>query len=198
MIERAGSRHGEGEPDVKILRWNLAENATRNQLLGDTLLQLPPDTRQRLEAAADAAGVPDRHHHDIGEVLATIDGLVVSPAVRDHMRAIYTILAEAEAAAHGCAVEQTHFHEVGDGSRIRNTLLVCLAVEATGVKRIVATVAQTGQGEVECAHGTLSIPAPATSAIIARGIPVSERTLPGERMTPTSAAMILHFVDEFE
>ena len=198
MIERAGSRHGEGEPDVKTLRWNLAENATRNQLLGDTLLQLPPDTRQRLEAAADAAGVPDRHHHDIGEVLATIDGLAVSPAVRDHMRAIYTILAEAEAAAHGCAVEQTHFHEVGDGSRIRNTLLVCLAVEATDVKRIVATVAQTGQGEVECAHGTLSIPAPATSAIIARGIPVSERTLPGERMTPTSAAMILHFVDEFE
>ena len=198
MIERAGSRHGEGEPDVKTLRWNLAENATRNQLLGDTLLQLPPDSRQRLEAAADTAGVPDRHHHDIGEVLATIDGLAVSPAVRDHMRAIYTILAEAEAAAHGCAVEQTHFHEVGDGSRIRNTLLVCLAVEDTGAKRIVATVAQTGQGEVECAHGTLSIPAPATSAIIARGIPVSERTLPGERMTPTSAAMILHFVDEFE
>ncbi len=198
MIERAGSQHGEGEPDMKTLRWNLAENATRNQLLGDTLLQLPPDSRQRLEAAADAAGVPDCHHHDIGEVLATIDGLAVSPAVRDHMRAIYTILAEAEAAAHGCAVEQTHFHEVGDGSRIRNTLLVCLAVEATGAKRIVATVAQTGQGEVECAHGTLSIPAPATSAIIARGIPVSERTLPGERMTPTSAAMILHFVDEFE
>ncbi len=198
MIERAGSQHGEGEPDMKTLRWNLAENATRNQLLGDTLLQLPPDSRQRLEAAADAAGVPDRHHHDIGEVLATIDGLAVSPAVRDHMRAIYTILAEAEAAAHGCAVEQTHFHEVGDGSRIRNTLLVCLAVEATGAKRIVATVAQTGKGEVECAHGTLSIPAPATSAIIARGIPVSERTLPGERMTPTSAAMILHFVDEFE
>ena len=183
---------------MKTLRWNLAENATRNQLLGDTLLQLPPDSRQRLEAAADTAGVPDRHHHEIGEVLAIIDGLAVSPAVRGHMRAIYTILAEAEAVAHGCAVEQTHFHEVGDGSRIRNTLLVCLAVEATGAKRIVATAAQTGKGEVECAHGTLSIPAPATSAIIARGIPVSERTLPGERMTPTSAAMILHFVDEFE
>ena len=43
---------------------------------------------------------------------------------------------------------------------------------------------------------TLSIPAPATSIIIARGIPVSE--LAQERMTGTSAAMILHFVDEFE
>ena len=32
MIERAGSQHGEGEPDMKTLRWNLAENATRNQL----------------------------------------------------------------------------------------------------------------------------------------------------------------------
>ena len=139
---------------MKILRWNLAENATRNQLLGDTLLQLPPDTRQRLEAAADAAGVPDRHHHDIGEVLATIDGLVVSPAVRDHMRAIYTILAEAEAAAHGCAVEQTHFHEVGDGSRIRNTLLVCLAVEASGRQSASwPRSRKQGRATVECAHG---------------------------------------------
>ena len=198
MIERMGYQRGNEDTDMQMLRWNLSENATRVQILGDTLLQLPPDARERLEAEADAAGVPDRHHHDIGEVLATIDGLAVSQAVRDHMRAIYTILAEAEAAAHGCPVEQTHFHEVGDGSRIRNTLLVCLAVEATGAKRIVATAAQTGQGEVECAHGRLSIPAPATAAIIARGIPVCERTLPGERMTPTSAAMILQFVVEFE
>lgn len=198
MIESAcGVAREERGGAMNTLRWNLSENATRAQLLGDTLLQLPEGAREQLEQAAAAAGVPERHHHNIGEVLATIDTLAVSDRVKADLRAVYTILAEAEAAAHGCAVGETHFHEVGDGARIRNTLLLCLAIEQANPQRIVATPAQTGEGTVMCAHGELAIPAPATAAIIARGIPTAARKLPGERMTPTSAAIILHFVDEF-
>ena len=48
------------------------------------------------------------------------------------------------------------------------------------------------------AHGTLSIPAPATAAIIeAYGIPVAATRLEGELCTPTSAAILAHFVDSF-
>lgn len=187
-----------GERGVKTLRWNMSENATRAQILGDTFLQLPEGARERLEAAADAAGVPMRHHHGIAAVRGTIDSLAVSDRVRADMHAIYGILAEAEAAAHGVPVEQTHFHEVGEGARIRNTLLVCLAVEASGAQRIVSTPVQVGEGFVDCAHGRLAVPAPATAAIIARGLPTCEKKLPGERLTPTSAAMLLHFVDTFE
>lgn len=198
MIESAcGVAREERGGVMNALRWNLSENATRAQLLGDTLLQLPEGAHEQLEQAAAAAGVPERHHHNIGEVLATIDTLAVSDRVKADLRAVYTILAEAEAAAHGCAVGETHFHEVGDGARIRNTLLLCLAIEQANPQRIVATPAQTGEGTVMCAHGELAIPAPATAAIIARGIPTAARKLPGERMTPTSAAIILHFVDEF-
>ena len=198
MIESArGVAREERGGAMNTLRWNLSENATRAQLLGDTLLQLPEGAREQLEQAAAAAGVPERHHHNIGEVLATIDTLAVSDRAKAELRAVYTILAEAEAAAHGCAVGETHFHEVGDGARIRNTLLLCLAIEQANPQRIVATPAQTGEGTVMCAHGELAIPAPATAAIIARGIPTAARKLPGERMTPTSAAIILHFVDEF-
>ena len=198
MIESAcGVAREERGGAMNTLHWNLSENATRAQLLGDTLLQLPEGAREQLEQAAAAAGVPERHHHNIGEVLATIDTLAVSDRVKADLRAVYTILAEAEAAAHGCAVGETHFHEVGDGARIRNTLLLCLAIEQANPQRIVATPAQTGEGAVMCAHGELAIPAPATAAIIARGIPTATRKLPGDRMTPTSAAIILHFVDEF-
>ncbi len=198
MIESAcGVAREERGGAMNTLHWNLSENATRAQLLGDTLLQLPEGAREQLEQAAAAAGVPERHHHNIGEVLATIDTLAVNDRVKADLRAVYTILAEAEAAAHGCAVGETHFHEVGDGARIRNTLLLCLAIEQANPQRIVATPAQTGEGTVMCAHGELAIPAPATAAIIARGIPTAARKLPGERMTPTSAAIILHFVDEF-
>ncbi len=193
----AAAEGQEKERGMETLRWNMSENATRAQILSDTLLQLPEGERQRLEAAADAAGVPLEHHHDIARVRETIDALAVSERVRADMHGIYTILAEAEAAAHGVPVEKTHFHEVGEGARIRNTLLVCLAVEATGAKKIVSTRAQAGEGFIDCAHGRLAIPAPATAAIIERGIPTTEVKLPGERLTPTSAAMLLHFVDEW-
>ena len=114
------------------------------------------------------------------------------------MRAVYRILAEAEAAAHGCTVEETHFHEVGNGEALRNVLAICLAVEALDPDEIAATRVQTGSGTVRCAHGELPIPAPATAAIIARGIPTCERKLEGERCTPTSAAVILHFVQRYD
>ena len=142
--------------------------------------------------------MPDGHHHDLGEVNATIDALDASERAKDDMRAVYRILAEAEATAHGCAVEETHFHEVGNGEALRNVLAICLAVEALAPDRIAATPVQVGSGTVTCAHGELPIPAPATAAILDSGIPVCAERLDGERCTPTSAALIKHFVDEFD
>lgn len=184
--------------DTKTLVWNLDENATRHHLLAETLLQLPEIRRAQVRAAAEAAGVPEGHHHDLGEVMATIDALGASERAKDDMRAIYRILAEAEATAHGCTVEETHFHEVGNGEALRNVLAICMAVEAFAPDEIVATLVQTGCGTVVCAHGELPIPAPATAAIIARGIPACERLLEGERCTPTSAAVILYYVSRFD
>lgn len=183
---------------MTTLVWNLKENATRRHLLAEALLQLPEERRASVLAAVEAAGVPEGHHHDLAAVNATIDALCVSDRVKADLRAVYRILAEAEATAHGCAVDETHFHEVGNGEAIENVLGICLTVEALDPAEIVATRVQTGEGTVLCAHGELNIPAPATAAIIARGIPTCERTLPGERCTPTSAAVILHFVDRFE
>ena len=183
---------------MTTLVWNLEENATRRHLLAEALLQLPEERRAQVLEAAEAAGVPDGHHRDLGEVNATIDALDASERAKDDMRAVYRILAEAEAAAHGCTVEETHFHEVGNGEAVQNVLAICLAVEALAPGKIVATPVQTGRGTVTCAHGELPIPAPATAAIISRGIPTCERLLEGERCTPTSAAVILHFVDSFE
>ncbi|HIW75683.1 MULTISPECIES: nickel insertion protein [Gordonibacter] len=179
------------------LHLDLTCDATRRSILADLRGRLDADAQTALDAAVEAAGVPERHHHDLGEVLDTIDALAVSDRVKDDMRAIYHILAEAEAAAHGCAVEETHFHEVGNGEAVRNVAAVCLAVEMLAPERITATPVQTGSGTVVCAHGELPIPAPATAAILAKGIPTCETLQEGERCTPTSAALIKHFVEEF-
>ena len=152
----------------------------------------------QVDASLAAAGVPDRHHRHMSDVMETIDGLArVSDKVRDDMRAIYRILNDAEAKVHGVAADQTHFHEVGEGRGIANALRVCLMIEALAPDRITATCVQVGSGTIRCTHGLLDVPAPATAAIIELGIPVCEQRLEGELCTPTSAAMIYHFVDDY-
>ena len=179
------------------LYFDFTQSATRQTIVD----QLRARTADAEWAAgmmdAMRAGVPKAHQHGIVEVRKVIDGLRVSQAVKDHMRAVYEILAEAEAEVHGCAVDETHFHEVGNGEAILNTLVICISLTQLHPTRVVATPVQTGSGQIECAHGLLDIPAPATATILATGIPTCAEKLPGELCTPTSAAIIKHFVQEF-
>jgi uncharacterized protein (TIGR00299 family) protein len=55
-----------------------------------------------------------------------------------------------------------------------------------------------GHGFIQCAHGRFPIPAPATIAILAeRGVPISQCEEPQELVTPTGAALLAEFVEEF-
>ncbi len=180
-----------------VLFWDLREDATRATLLEQTFAVLPESERTRVVAQRDNASFSCDHYYNLSAVMHVIDALEVSKTVKQDLCAIYRLLAQAEATAHHCEIDQTHFHEVGNAAAIRNALGICLAVEAVAPREVVATSIQTGQGTVQCAHGTLPIPAPATAALIARGIPTCKNKLDGERCTPTSAAMILHFVNRF-
>ncbi|MCD4653910.1 LarC family nickel insertion protein, partial [bacterium] len=59
------------------------------------------------------------------------------------------------------------------------------------------TPINVGSGTVKISHGIVSVPAPAT-ALIVKGIPIICDGLPGERTTPTGAALAAEFVDSFE
>jgi uncharacterized protein (TIGR00299 family) protein len=55
-----------------------------------------------------------------------------------------------------------------------------------------------GTGWVDCAHGRFPVPAPATLAILgARGIGVTQCDEPHELVTPTGAALLAEFVENF-
>ena len=176
---------------------DLKEDATRQSILDQLKAKIDDAGWSALLTDSMRAGMPKKHHHDIVEVRETIDGLKISRAAKDHMRAVYEILAEAEAHVHGCEIEETHFHEVGNGLALYNTLLICLAFTQIAPDYVMATPVQTGSGHIECAHGVVDIPAPATAAILSSGIPTCEQKLDGELCTPTSAAIIKHFVNEF-
>ncbi len=140
------------------------------------------------------------HHHDhhaLDEVRATIAGLAVAEAVKASALGVYDLLAEAEAKAHGVSVADVHFHEVGNAHAIASIVAYCLLMDELAPEEVVASPITTGFGFVDCAHGRLPIPAPATANVLA-GLPTRQGEQEDELTTPTGAAMVRFFADRFE
>ena len=136
------------------------------------------------------------HHSSLEEIHHIINSLSVSEKVRHDACAVYDIIAAAESKAHGVAVADVHFHEVGSMDAVTDIVSVCMLMEELSPDRIEASPVNTGFGEVRCAHGILPVPAPATADIL-KGIPVFAGEYRGEMCTPTGAALIKYFVDDF-
>lgn len=140
------------------------------------------------------------HHHHYatpGHIAAVIDGLNLPDAVKQHARAVYDAIAQAEAKAHGCPVGDVHYHEVGALDAVADVTGVCYAMYLLGVDRVVVSPIHVGSGTVRCAHGVMPVPAPATANLLA-GVPVYGGSVQGELCTPTGAALLTHFADAFE
>lgn len=137
------------------------------------------------------------HHATPGHIAAVIDGLNLPDAVKQHARAVYDAIAQAEAKAHGCPVGDVHYHEVGALDAVTDVTGVCYAMYLLGVDRVVVSPIHVGSGTVRCAHGVMPVPAPATANLLA-GVPVYGGSVQGELCTPTGAALLTHFADAFE
>ncbi len=138
------------------------------------------------------------HHHHTGikEITDIAKNLNVSDKVKQDIIAVYNIIAEAESAAHGCLVNQIHFHEVGNMDAIADIAGVCMLIEEINPDRIICSHIHVGSGQVKCAHGILPVPAPATAHIL-QGVPTCGGKVSGELCTPTGAALLKHFADVF-
>ncbi len=146
----------------------------------------------------DGHGHSHHHHHHstMAGIASIIDGLDIPAPVKEDMKAVYALIAEAESHAHGMPVDQIHFHEVGTMDAVADIAGVCLLFHELGADRIIASPVHVGSGHVHCAHGILPVPAPATAHIL-QGIPVYSTQVQGELCTPTGAALLKHFVKEF-
>lgn len=136
------------------------------------------------------------HHSSMHDIEHIISHLNVSDKVKSDAVEVYKLIAEAESKAHGVPVTDIHFHEVGTKDAIADIVSVCKLIEDIAPDRIISSRLCTGFGHVHCAHGVLPVPAPATAHII-EGLPVFGGDEEGERLTPTGAALIKHFADEY-
>ncbi|MFO7665531.1 MAG: nickel pincer cofactor biosynthesis protein LarC [Desulfobacterales bacterium] len=120
----------------------------------------------------------------------------LSENVKDKSISVFEIIAEAEAVIHGCHKEDVHFHELGGVDAIVDIVGTALCVEYLGITKIFASKIPISSGFVNCRHGKIPVPAPATISIL-KGIPVYGVDITHESVTPTGAAIIKAFSESF-
>ncbi len=144
----------------------------------------------------DEHGHEHHHHTSIKDIQELIGGMPVSENVRFHAEKVFESIASAEAQVHGQTMDHIHFHEVGTIDAVADVLGVCLLMEKLNPERVLCSPVNVGGGTVKCAHGILPVPAPATERLL-RGIPWYGSEVRTELCTPTGAALVAHFADEF-
>ena len=105
--------------------------------------------------------------------------LDVSDNVKYNAIKVYKLIAEAESAAHGRPISEIHFHEVGTMDAVADIVGCCMLIEELAPERIICSPIDVGSGRVNCAHGILPAPPPATAYIL-KEVPISSNAILGE------------------
>ena len=144
--------------------------------------------------------VDEDHHHQHHRHLADIKNIITQSDLEDSIQqksiAIFTRLAEAEAKVHQTTIDQIHFHEVGAMDAIIDVVGAVAGLAALGIQKIFCSPLHLGSGTIDCAHGTLPVPAPATAELI-KEKPVYSTGVVGELLTPTGAAILTTLASDF-
>lgn len=139
---------------------------------------------------------PHHHHHDhahrhLDDIVSIIDQTTATQRTKEIAKRIFTIVAHAEAKAHGVPIDEVHFHEVGALDSIVDILSVAVLIDDLNVDQVIVPTLGEGYGEIRCQHGMLPIPVPAVLHIAqAHGLVLTPIDCKGEFVTPTGAAIV--------
>lgn len=158
-----------------------AERVKRQGIMG---------TKVHVEVAED----PHAHRH-LRHILEIVEGAALPAQVIRRARRAYQKLAEAEAHVHGTTPEAIHFHEVGAKDAILDVAGAMVALELLGIKSFSTSPVAVGSGTVQCRHGVMPVPAPATAELL-KGLPQVAGEVVSELVTPTGAAILSTVIEE--
>ena len=136
------------------------------------------------------------HHRGLREINGIVDRSSLSPAGKARAARLFRRLAEVEAGIHQVPVEEVHLHEVGAVDSIVDVVAAVAALEWLAPDRVAASALNVGSGTVECAHGVLPVPAPATAELLV-GVPTYAQGPPAELVTPTGALLVTEYADTY-
>ena len=143
---------------------------------------------------ADAHSMHTHHAHEhrsFADILQIIENSSLKERAKKTSVDIFSVLADAEAKAHGVPKDQVYFHEVGAVDSIVDILSVAICLDNLDIDRVIVTELCEGRGTVRCQHGILPIPVPAVANIVqANHLRLKLTQVEGELVTPTGAAIV--------
>jgi uncharacterized protein (TIGR00299 family) protein len=134
-------------------------------------------------------GPKEENHRHFSDIRKIIEGSSLKPDVKKTSLTIFQRLAEAEAKVHAQRVEEVHFHEVGAVDSIVDIVGAAIGIDYFQPIKILSSELPMGRGFVQCQHGRLPLPAPATLEVL-KGYPLKNVEVEGELVTPTGAAIV--------
>jgi uncharacterized protein (TIGR00299 family) protein len=137
-------------------------------------------------------------HRTMADIARIIDESGITAGAKSLAKRIFVRLAVAEAKIHGSTPDKVHFHEVGAVDSIIDIVGTAICIDLLAPDKICASVLHDGRGFVKCQHGTIPVPVPAvTEVLAARGTAFKQLDIEGELMTPTGAAIIAELAESF-
>lgn len=178
---------------------DLSTDATRKSIFGQLVAATPEQRRGNIGVVVGDDSIPAKAHlHDLADVERAIGTSVASDWTKEEAKQVYRILAQAEAQVHGCAIEETHFHEVGLGMTVREILGMCAAIEQVGPARSSPRRCRSAAARSNAPMVCSTFPRRDCGHSRALPHPLAEPRLEGELCTPTSAAFIARYVEEYQ
>lgn len=154
-------------------------------------VEISAGSRSGIAATGVEVQVGHQHHdhRHFSDIRAMIQESALAEKVKEISLRIFQRLAEAEARVHNKTVDDVHFHEVGAVDSIVDIVGTAIGIAHFDLDRIFSSELPMGRGFVNCQHGRLPLPAPATLEVL-KGYPVKNVDVEGELVTPTGAAIV--------
>ena len=153
--------------------------------------------RQGVQATYGLVAAPrELGHRRLAQILELLHRSGLETPIAEASGRVFTRLAEAEAAVHGCDVQDVHFHEVGAADAIADIVGACAAWHSLGCPPVECGPLNLGSGFTTMEHGTFPVPPPAVAQLV-KGVPVFSFGAAMERTTPTGAALAVSLARRF-
>lgn len=138
----------------------------------------------------------EHSHRHLSDIEKIVRESTLNDRDKELSMKIFMKIAEAEALVHGIPPAKVHFHEVGAIDSIVDIAGAAICFNALDVSRVFVSEVELGSGFVNCDHGRLPVPAPATAEII-KGLAVRTGGVDFEATTPTGAAILATLGTDF-
>ncbi len=139
-----------------------------------------------VELKQEPTGHEHRHYADIRKM---IENSALNDDIKKNSLAIFENLAAVEGKIHGRDIEDVAFHEVGATDSVVDIVGAAICLDYMDIGRVFVSKVNTGSGFVECAHGLMPVPAPATAELL-KEFPCYHAHAEKELTTPTGAAIL--------